>query len=113
MPPIRVGSHFVYLDSFGGVVRDNAFNFFTNTFQGIDLTELSNHLFDGHKIIQWAWARKPYKIIWAVRDDGVLLSLTYLKEQEVVGWARHDTNGQVVSVAVASEPPVDAVYIVV
>jgi hypothetical protein len=113
VPPIRIGAHFLYVDSFGGEVRDNLYNFFSNTYTGDDLTELSNHLFDGHKIIAWAWARKPYKIIWAVRDDGVLLSLTYLKEQDVVAWARHDTAGQVVSVAVASEPPVDAVYIVV
>ena len=113
LPPIRIGAHFLYVDALDAVVRDNVYNFFTNTYAGDDLTELSNHLFDGHKLLQWGWARTPYKIIWAVRDDGVLLSLTYLKEQEVVAWARHDTNGQVVSVAVVSEPPVDAVYIVV
>lgn len=111
--PIRIGDHFLYVDTFGTEVRDNVYNFFTNTFQGDDLTELSNHLFDNYQIVQWAWARKPFKIIWCVRSDGALLSLTYLKEQQVVAWARHDTNGQVVSVAVASEPPVDAVYVVV
>jgi len=113
LPPIRIGAHFLYVDALDSAVRDNVYNFFTNTYAGDDLTELSNHLFDGHQLVQWAWARSPYRIVWAVRDDGVLLSLTYLKEQELVAWARHDTNGQVVSVAVASEPPVDAVYIVV
>ena len=115
--PVRIGPHFLYVDSLNSVVRDNVFNFYTNTFEGDDLTELSNHLFDGHRIVQWAWARSPYKLIWAVRDDGVLISLTYLKKQEVIAWARHDTNGQVVSVATASElngsQGVDAVYIVV
>jgi hypothetical protein len=113
LPPIRIGAHFLYVDALDAVVRDNVYNFFSNTYTGDDLTQLSNHLFDGHKIVQWAWARTPFKIVWAVRDDGVLLSLTYLKEQEVIAWARHDTNGQVISVAVASEPPVDAVYLVV
>ena len=113
VPPIRIGTHFIYVTALDSTVRDNVFNFFTNTYSGDDLSQLSNHLFDGHQIIQWAWARIPFKIIWAVRDDGVLLSLTYLKEQEIVAWARHDTNGQVVSIAVASEAPVDAVYIVV
>ncbi len=111
--PIRIGAHFLYVDSLDSVVRDNVYSFYTNTYAGDDLTQLSNHLFDGHKIVQWAWARSPFKVVWAVRDDGVLLSLTYLKEQEVIAWARHDTNGQVVSVAVATEPPVDAVYVVV
>lgn len=111
--PIRIGSHFLYVDTFAAVVRDNAFNFFSNTFEGEDLTQLSNHLFDNYQIVQWAWARKPFKLIWAVRSDGALLSLTYLHEQKIIAWARHDTAGQVVSVAVASEPPVDAVYVVV
>jgi hypothetical protein len=48
-----------------------------------------------------------------VRDDGVLLSLTYLKEQEVYGWARHDTQGQVISIATIPEDREDAVYAVV
>src|SRR5208282_3129392 len=52
----------------------------------------------------------PYKILWAVRDDGILLSLTYLKAQQVAGWARHDTNGNFQTVCSVIEPPVNALY---
>ena len=48
-----------------------------------------------------------------MRNDGKLLSLSYVKEQKVFGWTRHDTNGAFVSVATASEPPVDAPYFIV
>lgn len=113
VPPIKINYQILFVQALGSIVRALNYNYFTNTYAGEDLTLLSNHLFDGHTIVQWAWAREPYKIVWAVRDDGVLLSLTYLKEQDIIAWARHDTNGQVVSIAVASEPPVDAVYIVV
>jgi hypothetical protein len=113
VPPIKVGQQVLFVQALGFIVRALNYNYFTNTYSGEELTVLANHLFDGHQIVQWAWAREPNKIVWCVRDDGVLLSLTYLKEQEVVAWARHDTNGQVVSIAVASEPPVDAVYVVV
>lgn len=113
VPPIKVGYQFLFVSALNNAIWAANFNYFTNTYSGEDLTTLSNHLFDGHQIIQWAWARDPFKIMWVVRDDGILLSLTYLKEQEVVAIARHDTNGQVVSIAVVSEPPVDAVYVVV
>lgn len=113
VPPIKVNYEYLFVQELGSIVRAAVFNFFNNTYNSLDLTLLSNHLFDGFQIVQWAWAREPFKIVWAVRNDGVLLSLTYLKEQEIIAWARHDTDGQVVSVAVASEPPVDAVYLVV
>ena len=113
VPPIKINYQLLFVQALGSIVRALNYNYFTNTYAGDDLTVLANHMFDGRQIVQWAWAREPFKIVWAVRDDGVLLSLTYLKEQDVVAWARHDTNGQVVSIAVASEPPVDAVYLVI
>jgi hypothetical protein len=113
VPPIKISYQVITLDSSGSIVSAQNYNYFTNTYAGDDITVFSNHLFDGHQIVQWAWARKPHKVLWAVRDDGVLLSLTYLKEQEVIAWARHDTNGQVVGIATASELPVDAIYLVV
>lgn len=111
--PIVVNLDILYVQSKGSIVRDLSFNFFQNIFTGTDLTVLSNHLFNYHQIQQWAYAEEPFKIVWAVRDDGVLLSLTYLKEQDVYTWARHDTNGFYVGVCSVTEPPVDAVYIVV
>ncbi len=50
-------------------------------------------------------------MLWGVRDDGVLLALTYLKPQEVAGWGRADTNGLFMSVCSVVEPPVDAIYV--
>ena len=63
---------------------------------------LSNHLFTGYTLKEWAWAEEPYKIVWAIRNDGALLSLTYLKEQDVYAWARHDTFGLYQSVCSVS-----------
>jgi hypothetical protein len=113
VPPVKINYQLLFVQALGSIVRALNYNYFTNTYAGEDLTVLANHLFDGHQIVQWAWAQEPFKVMWLVRDDGILLSLTYLKEQDIIAWARHDTNGEVVSVAVASEPPVDAVYIVV
>lgn len=110
--PIVINYDMLYVQTKGSIVRDLSFNFFQNVFTGTDLTVLSNHLFNYRQINQWAYAEEPYKLVWAVRDDGILLSLTFLKEQDVYAWARHDTNGFYVSVCSITEPPVDAVYVV-
>lgn len=111
--PIVANYDIIYVQSKGSIVRDLSYSFDTNIFTGQDKTILSNHLFNFHQIQQWCYAEEPYKIIWAVRDDGIMLSLTYLKEQDVYGWARHDTNGLFVNVSSVTEPPVDAVYAIV
>lgn len=113
VPPIVINYDILYVQSKGSIVRDLAYNFFVNIYTGTDLTVLSNHLFTDHQILEWAWCEEPYKLVWAVRDDGVMLSLTYLKEQDVYGWARHDTYGSFVSVCSITELPVDALYTVV
>ncbi len=111
--PIVIDYDVLFVQAIGDTtVRDLSWNFWVNIYTGNDLTILSSHLFLYNRILQWAWAREPYKIVWSVRDDGTMLSLTYLKEQEVYGWARHDTLGLVVGIASVSEPPVDAIYTV-
>ncbi len=113
LAPLRIGDHILYAQARGSAVRDLAFNFYSNNFTGTDISVLSGHLLEGRKIVQWTYAEEPNKLVWAVRDDGVLLSLTYLKEQEVYGWARHDTQGEVISVCSIPEDREDVVYFVV
>lgn len=113
VPPIPINFDILFVQSKGSIVRDLSYNFFTSIYTGTDMTVLSNHLFNNHTISQWAWAEEPYKLVWAVRDDGILLSFTFLKEQDVYGWTRHDTNGLFVGVCSVTEPPVDAVYVIV
>lgn len=126
VPPIQINSDILYVQSKNSIVRDLTYNFFNNIYTGEDKSILSNHLFINHSIVQWAYAEEPYKVIWCVRDDGILLSFTWLKEQNIWGWARHDTNGFVVSVCTVTQrhladirsgkttgPITDAVYVIV
>ena len=111
--PLKINYDIVYNQSLGYVIRDLQYNFFTNIYAGTDISVLSNHLFESFEITQWAWAKVPLKIVWATRNDGKFLSLTFDKEEQLQGWGRHDTNGLVVGNEVATEPPVDAPYFVV
>lgn len=111
--PVVIDYDVIYVEAIGNsTVRDLSYNFFTSIYTGVDLTILSSHLFLYRQITQWAWARTPYKVLWAACNDGTMLSMTYLKEQEVYGWARHDTQGLIVGTTSITEPPVNAVYVV-
>lgn len=111
--PIPISYDILYVQAKGSSVRDLVYNFYFNIYTSSDITILASHLFQGHRLLEWAYAEEPYKLVWAVRDDGILLSLTFLREQDIYAWARHDTNGLFCSVATVTEPPVDAVYVVV
>lgn len=118
MRPIVANFNILFVQQKNSVVRDITYNFNANIYTGVDISILSSHLFFGRQLLEWSYAEEPFKLIWAIRDDGVLLSLTYLKEQELVGWARHDTNGTFKSVVTVTElilgtQVVDATYFVV
>lgn len=113
VPPITINYDILYLQAKGSIVRDLSYNFFVNIYTGTDQTVLSNQLFQNHTLLQWAYAEEPYKLVWCIRDDGIMLCFTYLKEQDIYAWTRHDTNGLFVGICSATEPPVDAVYVIV
>jgi hypothetical protein len=117
LPPIIANNDILYVQSKGSIVRDLTYNFYTNIFTGTDISVLSSHLFYGFTMLEWSWAEEPFKVVWTVRNDGQVLSLTYLKEQELVAWAHHDTQGSYISTTTATEQTstglVDAVYFVV
>lgn len=108
VPPIVADNDILYVQSKNSIVYDAAYNFITNVFTGIDRTVYSGHLFENRSIVQWTWAREPNKVVWAVRNDGIMLSLTYFKELnnaagDIYGWARHDTNGLFVGTSSITE----------
>ena len=117
VPPILNNYDVLYVESKGSIVRDSTYNYYAQVFTGTDISVLASHLFFGYQITQWAWAQEPFKVVWATRNDGTLLSLTYAKEQDFIAWAHHDTTGTFQSVATVVENTalgfVDAVYVVV
>lgn len=90
--PVVIGNRAIYVQSTGSIIRDLGYDLSSDTFVGADLTIFSNHLFEGDIITELAYQQNPDRIIWAIRDDGILLSMTYMREQEVVAWTWHDTN---------------------
>lgn len=113
VPPLIVNNDIIYVQFLGATIRDLSYDIIQGSYQGDDISVLSNHLFTGYQVKEWSWSEVPFKIIWAVRNDGKLLSLSYMKDQQVYGWARHDTNGRFQSVCSIPEGEENATYVVV
>ena len=72
--PIVINYDILYVQAQGSAIRDLTYNFFTNIYQGEDISVVSNHMFAGFTIRQWAWAEEPQRLVWAIRQqDGILL----------------------------------------
>lgn len=110
--PIVVGTSILHAQRYSSKVRDLFYSLETDGYNGSDLTTLTPHLFEGYKILQWTFQQSPDSILWCVRDDGVLLAMSYIKEQQIVGWSIHKTEGKVKSVCRISGE-VDRVFVVV
>lgn len=111
--PLVIGSMALTVQDKGSIVRDLGYKFESDSYSGDDLTVMAPHLFYGRQIVEWAFAQVPMSVVWAVRDDGILAALTYLREHDVWGWHWHDTDGAFESVCSVSEGAEDAVYVVV
>lgn len=113
VPPIKINNFAVFIQEKGQQVRTLGYSFAENAFIGRDITIQASHLLMFNTIIDWAYQETPYSCVWCVRDDGALLSLTFFPEQEVIGWARHDTQGKYESVVCITEDNQDVVYFIV
>lgn len=90
--PVRVGNTVLFVQRANRKIREFGFAFETNGYRAIDMTRLSEHITRGG-IVEMAYAGEPEPVIWAVRNDGQLLSLTLLRDEDVVGWGRHILGG--------------------
>lgn len=113
VPPIVSGNMILFAQSGGSVIRDLGYTYLSDSYDGEELSIFANHLFEGKQVIDMAYAKEPYRILWCVMSDGTVNALTYNKKQEVAGWHRHITRGCFESVAVVRENFEDVVYFVV
>jgi hypothetical protein len=111
--PLVVNRTAIYVQARGNKVRDLLYDFQSNGYSGVELSLKSAHLLDGYSITDWDYQLNPHSIVWAVRSDGTLLGITYVREQEVIAWHRHDTDGTFENVAVIPEGGEDAPYFIV
>nr|DAJ26581.1 MAG TPA: stabilization protein [Bacteriophage sp.] len=112
-PPQHIGNRIVHVQRSGKTVRDLGYQYDADNYNGDDLTLLATHLTEGHKLISSAYIQEPNSTLYYVRDDGVLLSLAFIKEQNVFAWSHHKTDGKYKKVASIPNGASDVLYITV
>lgn len=112
--PIAIDNDILYVQKENGVVRALAYNRVSDIYTGVDRSLFSNHFFTKQRtIVRWAWAQTPFYLIWCVRSDGRILTMTWIKEQEVYGWTQHETQGLAKDVASIEENGQNIPYFVI
>jgi hypothetical protein len=111
--PVIVNNNVVYAAARGGHVREMAYQYTAGGYVTGDLSLRAPHLFDQMTIIDMAFSKSPYPIVWMVSSNGNLLSLTYVPEQQIGAWAHHDTDGVFESICVVAEGAEDVLYAIV
>ncbi len=116
LAPLIIGSEAIYVQANDSIIRTLGFDSIGGGKDGLrddDLTAFADHLFEGFTIRSWDYQKNPHSIVWAVRDDGVLLGCSYIKNQQILAWHRHETDGLVEEVCCIQEGVEHSVYIIV
>lgn len=90
---LRAESSIIFGQRGARAVRDLGYSFQADRYEARDLTLLARHMFRFCRIVDWCWQGYPMNILWCVLSSGRLAALTYLPDQEVIAWHRHQTTG--------------------
>lgn len=107
--PVTIGNQCIFVTDKNRAVRDLGYDYQSDSFQGTDLSALASHLLDGHAITDMAY-QDTHGCVWMTRDDGLLLGMTYMRDQKVVAWHHHETDGAFESICVIPEGNEDVLY---
>lgn len=89
---LRIDNVVLFLQRQKRKLREFVYTFDSDSYQAPDLTLLAEQVSYGG-IEEITYAQEPDSIVWAYRADGQLLGMTYLRDQQVVGWHRHPMGG--------------------
>lgn len=95
LPALRADASILFLQAGGRAVRDLGYSFSADRYEARDLTLLARRLFRFSAITSWAWQGYPMNILWCCLASGRLAGLTYMPDQEIIAWHRHETQGSI------------------
>lgn len=92
LQPARVGNAVLFAQRAARKIREFIFTFEIDGYRAPDLTILADHI-TRTGVEELFYQQEPDSLLWCLRADGVLATLTYKREEDVVGWARQIIGG--------------------
>ena len=89
---VRVGTAAIYVQRAGRKLQEIAYSYESDSYVSPELTLLAGHVTRAG-IRSMAWHQEPWRVLWCVLDDGQLVGMTYMRDQQVVAWHRHPLGG--------------------
>lgn len=96
--PVRVGNEVLFVQRGGRKIRALGYRVETDAFNAPDISILAEHITEGG-IEEMAYAQEPDQVVWMVRGDGRMVSLSIDRDQDAIGFASSQTDGEVESAA--------------
>lgn len=98
--PVVIDKQVVFVQKSKRTMREFAYVYETDGFRAPSMSLFASHL-GVPKFAQLAYAAEPHSIIWCRREDGTVVGLTYNRDENIVGWHRHNFSDAVIeSIAV-------------
>lgn len=111
--PALVGDIAFYTSVAENSIHTLGFTFEKDGYRGNDVTVFASHFLANNTAMEMVWCDMPDNILWVRRDDGKLLALTWMQEQDVWGWTLCETDGVVESICSVAEGRRDTLYAVI
>lgn len=111
--PLVLNNTALYAQERGRTVTAFGYALESDGFSGSDISVLSPQMLQEFSLVDWDYQQLPYSIVWGAREDGDMVGITYISEQQVIGWHHHATSGDVLSVCSVPEGRQDALYLCV
>jgi hypothetical protein len=116
VPPVKIGKSTLFVQRTKRKLREMTYQFTLGTFQAPDISLIAEHLTKSG-IKTMASQGAPYPNVWIIRNDGVMVGISYDKDEDIAGWHQHRLGGYsdagntlppiVESVAVIPSPTTD------
>ena len=90
--PVRIDRVVLFIQKAKRKVLEFSLEAVSLRYEAFDMTRLAQHITVGG-LTELTYQEEPDSTVWAVRADGQLLSMTFRRQEDVVGWARHILGG--------------------
>ena len=90
--PVRTVDGTTFVQTARRRLFDVVYSFEQDSLRPKDLTLAAEHI-TRSQIIAITYQQEPINVVWAVRNDGILVGMTHYPEQDVYGWHRHQIGG--------------------